>query len=273
MRTSELVSMNEKLRFEVSEKKKNEKELLKQKKQLSELIAAKDKFYSIIAHDLRSPFNNILGFAKLLSQKYDTYDDFKKKNFIEIINKESQNAFSLLENLLEWARIQIGRMEFHPQQFFLNEIIKEEITFIKEKVSQKKIQLSFVTDKIYPVFADKNMISTIFRNLLSNAVKFTPDNGIIKITCSEKLVANNKKFIEVIVSDTGVGINPEIIDKLFRIDETISTEGTAGEKGTGLGLILCKEFVEKHEGTIRVESEEGKGSKFIFTLMASINFI
>ena len=239
--------------------------LVKSEKKLREANATKDKFFSIIAHDLKNPFNSIVGFSDLLLKNIDKYDKDKILNFVKNINNSSKQAFILLENLLLWARSQSGNIEFYPTKNNLKNIIQENILLAENQANNKEIQIeNHITDD-YFVFCDKNMINTVIRNLLTNAVKFTTNKG--KITTAIKLIENN---YEVTISDTGVGISPENIDKLFRIDSKHQTLGTADEKGTGLGLILCKEFIEKHKGKIWAESEKGKGSDFKFTLQIAL---
>ena len=247
-------------------KKKNEQALKESEAQLRESNKTKDKFFSIIAHDLRSPFNSMLGFSELLNEKYDQYDTEKKKRFTGIIYNGLQKTLKLLDNLLEWSRSQKGIIDFNPEKTSLNSLVKEKLELVNQSADNKSIQvINQIAENIY-VEADKNMLATIIRNLLSNAIKFTNKQG--KITIKTFLVPNEKhsQFIGISVNDTGVGISKEIKSTLFNIGETISTSGTEKEEGTGLGLILCKEFVDKHGGKIWVESEVGVGSSFNFTI-------
>lgn len=236
-------------------------ELNKQKKELEELNATKDKFFTIIAHDLKNPFNTVIGLSELLMERFDTYDESKIKNFIRQINKFTLNAYDLLEDLLQWAKSQTGRLKVQEEKVDLNSLVSESIGFLKERANEKNIRIKTEINKNTVARIDKNMIGTVLRNLISNAIKFTENNGEIIIKTDI-----NSDFIHVNVIDSGVGIPAENMDKLFRIDKNISTQGTNEESGTGLGLIISKEFVECNGGTIRVESEEGKGSNFIFTL-------
>jgi signal transduction histidine kinase/ligand-binding sensor domain-containing protein len=231
---------------------------------LQELNTTKDKFFSIIAHDLKNPFGTILGFVELMYMNFDKMTDEKKKDFIKIIYTASQNVFNLLENLLLWARSQTNRIKFEPVVFNVTEQINENITLLKEMYQRKNISLAFNQSEPAQVFADKNMINTIIRNVISNAVKFTPNGGEISVTLS-----NSEDFTTISVKDSGIGISIGDIDKLFRVDAHSSREGTAGETGTGLGLILCKEYIDKHKTRIWVESTEGKGSTFFFTIPAA----
>jgi PAS domain S-box-containing protein len=228
---------------------------------LIELNATKDKFFSIIAHDLRSPFNSIVGFSAYLVElvKENNYSHIDE--IAAAILKSSNRAMDLLSNLMTWSQIESGRMPFNPKNIDITSIISDVISLIKPTASQKSINIENKTTSNAHVFADKEMISTILRNLLSNAIKFTENGGKVTI-----LSAIDKNELTVTITDNGVGISKENIDKLFTINEGFSTPGTEKEKGTGLGLILCKEFIEKHHGKIWVESNVGIGSSFSFSL-------
>ena len=244
------------------ELKKAKDQLKNQNKELKELNATKDKFFSIIAHDLRSPFSSMIGFSKLLNKNFDKYDQEKQKKFINMIDNGIQNTYKLLDNLLLWARSQKGKIEFNPKEINLYSLSDETHELLNQSIENKLIQFTNQINPNISVHADNEMLSIIIRNLISNAIKFTPKEGEIIINAKE----NNQDFVEVSVKDTGVGIPKEVKSKIFDISENTSTQGTENETGTGLGLILCKEFVEKHGGKIWVESEEEKGSEFIFTL-------
>ncbi len=234
--------------------------------ELVELNATKDKFFSIIAHDLKSPFSSMLGFSNMLDKKFDKYDSEKKKKFIKIINQGLQDTYKLLENLLYWSRSQRGSIDFKPEKLNLYLLINETTELLNQSAENKSIELiNQIPENIF-VDADKDMLSTIIRNLVSNAIKFTPIGGQIKIEVNLPTISNNQEFVEIMVIDSGVGILKEVQSKLFDISENTSTQGTEDESGTGLGLILCKEFAEKHGGKIEVESEIGKGSTFSFTI-------
>ncbi len=238
-------------------------------KELNETIASKDKFFSIIAHDLKGPLAGFMGYTKTL------VNEFNKLTFNEIIditttlNESAQKLYSTLENLLEWSRTQTGRIEFKPELIDLREIAFNITYILKQNANDKNIMLaSNIYDETI-VKADKNMITTVIRNLVANAIKFTDDYGRVTISAKEitELVGGQpKKFFLISVEDNGIGIDDIGVSKLFRIDENVTTIGTSGEKGTGLGLILCKEFIEKHNGRIWAESERGKGSSFNFTI-------
>jgi signal transduction histidine kinase len=240
-------------------------ELDKQKKELEELNATKDKFFTIIAHDLKNPFNTVIGLSELLVERFETYDSKKIKEFVKQIHKFSNNAFNLLEDLLEWAKSQTGRMEVKLSKTDLFELAVENINLFRATAQEKGVNLLFNVDIGTYAVIDKNMISTVLRNLVSNAIKFTKEGGKINIETNK---INN--FIEVSVSDTGVGISEENRKRIFEIDNNISTLGTNDEVGTGLGLIIVREFVEKNGGTIKVESTEGVGSCFSFKIPAFV---
>ena len=223
----------------------------------------KDKFFSIIAHDLKSPFNAILGFSNILVENHKNYDIEKRDMMINAVDKSANSAFKLLENLLTWSHSQSGKITFTPEKLHLKILLTETMYELQASANQKEIQLTETISNNEMIFADKSMITTILRNLISNAIKFTNKNGNIIISSNKQ---ENSNFIEISVKDTGVGISKDRIDDLFRIDKDTSTQGTENETGTGLGLILCKEFVEKHGGKIWVESEIEKGSKFIFSI-------
>ena len=227
---------------------------------LTRLNATKDKFFSIIAHDLKNPFASILGFCEILSSRYSSYDDKKRLYLIEIIERSANNIYKLLENLLQWARSQTGGISFSPESFHLDEAMITVQDLLDESLAEKGLTLVNNIPRNYKIFADKNMINTVIRNLLTNAIKFS-ESGEIKIEAKRE---NGSSRISI--TDHGIGIRKEIRDKLFEVDRSKSTEGTRGETGTGLGLIICKEFVEKHEGIIGVESEPGRGSTFFFTI-------
>jgi len=246
---------------DITERRIADEALKKSEEALQKLNATKDKFFSIIAHDLKSPFNSIMGFSELLVEQVKNKDYNGIEKFAGIILNSSQRAVDLLMNLMEWSRSQTGRMEFIPEYFELVDFMGEILFMFDDIAGQKSIIIKKNLPSKIPVFADKAMINTVIRNLVSNAIKFTKTGGEIIITATEK-----QNEILVSVKDNGVGIPHSAVDKLFRIDENYTTSGTNNEQGTGLGLILCKEFIEKHGGKIWVESEEGKGSMFSFII-------
>lgn len=237
-------------------------EIAAQRDKLIQLNGTKDKLFSIIAHDLKNPFNILLGFSGLLLQNYHKYDDARKKNIIGMLHQSANTAHLLLDNLLNWSRSQSGNIIFDPTLTSPEEIINSTLPQVKNFATNKNITLKTnSTSENTPLFADVNMINTVLRNLILNAIKFSKKNSVIFI--DHFLEGNQIKFC---VKDEGIGMNQETLECLFQLDKTISKSGTLGEKGTGLGLVICKEFVEKHSGRIWAESEEGKGSSFIFTI-------
>ena len=236
-------------------------QLQKTNQQLSILNSTKDRLFSIIAHDLRNPFHVVKGFSELLITDYKKLPFEKVDKYLYLINSSSTNGTNLLDNLLQWSRSQTGQIPFEPIHISLKEMILETINLLEANAHQKNIKIHIRLENDIVLFADENMIKAVLRNLISNAIKFTAENGLInvKATCDQAQV-------EVTIEDTGIGIDPNVLPLLFHIENTVSTKGTAHESGTGLGLLLCKEFIEKHNGIIWVESEVGKGSKFTFTL-------
>jgi len=229
--------------------------------ELRETIASKDKFFSIIAHDLKAPFNTLIGFSDLLLKTFDEREPEDIKKLIKHINNSSIHGFNLLNNLLEWSRSQIGKIKYEPVLFNFEQLVGEVIDLHFETAGKKSINLDSSSISIGDVMADRKMINTVLRNLVSNAIKFTEPGGEVRI--KGKDLGNE---FEISVSDSGVGIPEENLPKLFSISENYSTNGTDNESGTGLGLLLCKEFVEKSGGKIRVSSEPGLGSEFFFTI-------
>ncbi|MDM8559967.1 hybrid sensor histidine kinase/response regulator [Candidatus Parabeggiatoa sp. HSG14] len=234
-----------------------------QKEELKHANATKDKFFSIISHDLGNLFNTLIGFSSLLTTQNKNLSTAQKEDFLQRMLNASNKGYNLLKNLLEWSRVQTGHIVSKPTALNLQEIVADNIDLSRNHAYSKGIELSSSISETTIVFADRNMLDTVIRNLLSNAIKFTPAGGRVEITSQGK---NTEEEIVVSISDTGVGIIPQDIEKLFRIDVSHTTIGTGEEKGTGLGLILCKEFVEKNGGTIWVESEVGKGSQFYIRL-------
>jgi signal transduction histidine kinase/streptogramin lyase len=244
-----------------SQKLQLEKSVAIKTAELYELNASKDKFFSIIAHDLKNPFNTIIGFSEMLKEAIITKDSDDVFKYASMINDSSVQTFRLLENLLEWANSQRGKISFVPVDVNLKDVIAEEFLLLGDLAGAKKIELkSYLYDDL-KIRADINMLRTILRNLISNAIKFTHRNGRIVLNA-----AVYKNILEVSITDNGIGMSREVMSKIFRIDSNMSSRGTDNEKGTGLGLFLCKEFVEKHGGKIWAESQEGKGSTFKFIL-------
>lgn len=228
---------------------------------LEEANNTKDKFFSIIAHDLKNPFNTLIGYSDILKSEFREYREDEIYQQLHIIHDTSVKGYNLLDNLLQWSRSQTNTIPFNPVKVDLYDIMQICLSDVEYQCQFKDIEIHNEIKKGFYFIADKNLIITVIRNLISNAVKFTPRNGLITLSADKD--PNN---INITIKDTGVGISPEDIEKLFKIDKVISRPGTNKEKGSGLGLILCKEFVEKHGGEIWVESEIEKGSEFKFSI-------
>ena len=260
-RATELAIVNKELDFQNKEKEKRAAELAIANKELDYQNKEKEKFIAILAHDLKSPFNSILGFLDLLSNNIRKYDIDKIEKQINLVNDTAKIFYLLLEDLLLWARASSDKMIYEPKKLNFTAIYDDVITTLRLMAEAKNISIHKIAlDKMH-VFADKNMLTTILRNLVSNAIKFTHKNGRIDVY-AEKTPTN----VTITVSDNGIGIEPKALNRLFDISHIITTCGTEKENGTGLGLLVCKELVEKHGGKIWAESELGKGSDFKFTL-------
>lgn len=242
-------------------KKNAERQLKKFSQELQEMNASKDKFFSIIAHDLKSPFQGLLGLSRLIVEEYAELSPEELKSFVLALNESAESTYGLIENLLEWSRLQTGRMKFNPSIISVTDIIEEIKMLLYHTAELKNIKIKNDIAKGTNIWGDKYMIGSLFQNLISNAIKFTNRFGEI---CVRSITGN--EFVEIHVIDNGVGIEPEDIEKLLSIDSTFTTRGTEQERGTGLGLILCKEIINRHGGTIRIESEKGIGTTLIFTL-------
>jgi PAS domain S-box-containing protein len=236
-------------------------ERVEMEKQLTQLNNDKDKFITILAHDLKSPFNGILGLLDLLTEniRKDDIDTIEKR--MNIVNNSAKATFRLLEDILMWVSVNSGKIPYEPQKLYFTTISNEVLENIELSANKKNITINYFSADEIIIYADKNMLQTVLRNLLSNSIKFTDKGGQIDL-----YAVQNQSNITITVSDNGVGIVPETLTKLFDISEKISSVGTSNEKGTGFGLSICKEFVKKHGGKIWVESEVGKGSNFIFTI-------
>lgn len=251
--------------LDITDRKRAEDELKQSYEQVTKLNAQKDKFFSIIAHDLRSPFNGFIGLTELMAKNLE---DFSQAEFVEhskLLNNSAKKLYKLLEYLLEWAQIQKGVLEYSPQNFQLTKLVSESLDTIYEQAQQKSIEIVNEIDSSQKVYADEKMIGTVLRNLLSNAVKFTKTRGKIRI----KTEHPDNGTVKISIEDNGVGIPEDDIGKLFNIEEKVSTRGTDGETSIGLGLLLCKEFIDMHGEKIWVESNENTGSKFSFTLQGA----
>jgi signal transduction histidine kinase len=240
---------------------KHSKQLMESEARLKELNSTKDKFFSIIGHDLRNPLNALLGFSELISANSRDSSTEEIQKYSRIINEAAKNIHMLIENLLEWSRSQSGNIEYNPQETDLVPIVHEITSIFEIHAEKKGISLETRIKDGTLVYADRNLLSTILRNLINNAVKFTPKNGLVTISGEQ-----TSEGATIIVKDTGVGMTEDQLSSLFSLVHEPSRPGTAEEKGTGLGLILCKEFVDKHGGKIWAESEPEKGSTFTLTL-------
>jgi len=266
-----LNEMLDQLELESNRRSLVEKRLRESESKLIVLNSNKDKFFSIISHDLKGPFNAMLGFSKLLQSEYHNSSEEEHLMFIQRIVDGLDSVYKLLENLLDWSRIQLGGIEFHPEPLDLGLTALEVLNVDKLSREKKEINVIIEIPSNTEVLADENMLKTILRNLVTNAVKFSAigSSVTISISFSEESTSVPPGFIGITVADKGVGIAEENLSLLFKIDSGFHRKGTSNETGTGLGLVLCKEFAETHGGTIWAESEEGKGSKFVFTIPLS----
>lgn len=235
--------------------------LLESERKLKDLNQNKDKFFSIIAHDLRSPFTSLLGFSEYLAKYARDCTHAEIEEYSLQMHKSAKSLFALLENLLQWSRLQSGQIEFEKTNVNLEEISKRIFELFKDLAQNKNIRIINKIDNSLVINTDPNILETVFRNLISNAIKFTKPGGEIHLYSTIF-----KNHIEFTVQDNGIGMSEEDVEKLFRIDVQYTTEGTNNEKGTGLGLVICREFIEKGGGTIKLSSKPGKGSEFKFTL-------
>ena len=251
---------------DITKQKKAEQALKESKARLNKSNKTKDKFLSIIAHDLKNPIGTILGFAELLNHNFDKNDSQTNKEYIGHIQQTVGSTYKLLENLLLWSQSQSENMNYNPNKENLFLLTNETIKLLNQSAIKKSITIQNKLSSSIYVYTDKNMLLTILRNLISNAIKFTPENGKVIISAKPIVDEKNRSFIEVSVKDNGIGIKPDIQSTLFDIATNTSSAGTNNESGTGLGLILCNEFILKHGGKIWVKSESNMGSEFIFTL-------
>jgi K+-sensing histidine kinase KdpD len=236
-------------------------ELRQSEERLKALNTTKDRLFSIIGHDLRGPIGSFKSVIDLLVSDFDLTDTTSLLSILQSVQKTSESTYELLENLLAWARAQQNTVVFSPQILALKDVVQTTLHLVSDSSKNKQITIQNTVAEDVLVFADKNMILTVLRNLITNAIKFTPKGKQIQISAQ-----TNQQEHLVTIKDNGVGIKPENLEKLFKDTENLTTFGTDGEKGCGLGLLLCKEFIVKHNGSIRVESELDKGSSFIFTL-------
>jgi PAS domain S-box-containing protein len=248
----------------INEQIKNEEKIKSINAELIESNETKDKFFSIIAHDLRGPLSGLAQLLEILVTDYDEMEEGEKTEIVTEAAKVSNSTYALIENLLEWSRVQTGRISFEPKMINIYTLVGIIETLYNQNIKNKGITLNVAIDPEVNVFADKDMTETVLRNLISNAIKFTPQSGSVFVTSE-----SDEKFCTIKVQDTGIGMDQKTMDKLFRIDVNHTSLGTANEPGTGLGLILCKELVEKQGGKIEMQSNINEGSTFYFTLPVS----
>jgi signal transduction histidine kinase len=260
LKNQEIIEKNELLLRNSEEIMKQRDEIKYQRDEYQKLNATKDKFFSIIAHDLKNPFSGLIGLTDTLLTENKSFSEKELNEVYADLNETSKVTYSLLENLLLWSRAQTKSLHIVPEIIVTDKIIEEVISLYSKQAKAKNIEISAQTETGLKIYADINMVRTVIRNLVSNGIKFTNQRGRISIISKKA-----GKYAEISVNDTGVGLSQEDIDKLFRIDVNTIGIGRHHDKGSGLGLILCREFVEMNGGTIRVESTIGKGSSFIFT--------
>ena len=247
---------------DITSRKNAEDEIRLKKEKLELSNAEKDKFFAILAHDLRSPLSSFLGLAEVMAEDLNTMTMSEIEEISKSLYLSATNLYQLLENLLEWSILRRGTTEYLPEETSLNRIVDRSIEPVLESARRKNITLNLELDQAYTVNCDLRMTETVFRNLISNALKYTYANG--KVEISARPVSNGE--IEISVKDTGIGMSKDLISRLFIVNEQVSRKGTDGESSSGLGLLICKEFVELQGGRIWAESEEGNGTTFYFTL-------
>lgn len=245
----------------------SKQQLARSEKELRELNKTKDKFFSIIGHDVKTPVSTIASYSSLLVDEFEEMEKEEILQIIKIIKKSSFHAIDLLKNLLEWAKVQTGSISFNPEVINICDIIEEEVDFASNVWDKKNITVEYTPKADNFVYADRNMVRTVFRNLLSNAIKFTPEKGSIQL--HSKRLKQDGDFIQISIQDNGVGISKKLLPTLFSIKDNYSSEGTSGEAGTGMGLLFCKEFIDIQGGDIHAESVVGEGSIFSFSLPAA----
>ena len=236
-------------------------ELRRLTKELQQVLESKNKLFHILSHDLRSPFNGILAFSQALADEAETLSREEIQDFSQTVLNSAEQFMHLIDNLLQCTRFELGSLEYQPNTVTIDSVVGNVLTLLKGNAAQKKVNLVYETNPATEVFADSTMLHSIFQNLIGNAIKFTPSNGRVTV-CA----ADQGSMIQVSVIDSGVGVPPEKLAHLFELMAGRSTDGTAGEKGTGLGLLLCKDLVEKHGGQLWVDSVVGQGTSFHLTL-------
>jgi signal transduction histidine kinase len=232
-----------------------------QKAKLAQLNASKDRFFSIVSHDMKGAFGSLLSFTQYVSRSFDDWSREDLKRLIYEMSSSAEKNYKLLENFLEWSKSQMGATPFQPSKILIEYIIVQAIQVFQEQADAKNIKINYDFDSEHYIQADPQMLATVFRNLISNAIKFSNPAGTVSVTCIEK---NDQ--LEISIADNGCGMEQKNIDNLFCMDKKCHTVGTAGEKGTGLGLLLCKDLLDKHNGQIKVTSQKDQGTTFIICL-------
>lgn len=251
----------------LKEQIKDLEKVLEENHKLKALNAAKDTFLSIIAHDLKNPLGTLIQLTELLQHKFAENSPEKNELFLGLLSDSSRSAFNLLQNLLVWTRVQTGQLKSIPEKIHLLPAVKEQIASHQLIADKKSISIQHNIDTKAFVYADRFMIKTVLGHLLSNALKYTSSNGLVSIECeSIKKDKSGKEVLRVCIEDSGIGMSPEIMTKLFKIESRNAIPGTEGEKGSGLGLLISKALIEREGGEIIVESEPEEGSRFSFTL-------
>lgn len=246
---------------DITEQKLSENRIKEKENKFRDLIENKDKFFSLIAHDIRTPVNSLIAFLDLLDSEYDKFSDSEKRKYIKLMHNNANKTLNLLDNLIEWAKSESGNLSFHPVDLNLFKSIKSILELFESALAFKQISIQYQINENLMIWADKNMFRTIMQNLLSNAIKYSYHGGTILISAIHKA-----QFIEIKVKDNGIGMSKKTIDKLFTLEKIDSQPGTSEERGSGLGLILCKDFVDWHHWTIKVKSEINKGSQIIIRI-------
>ena len=248
--------------FDITEKKRAEEQLYEKNVQLQEAIRTRDKLFAIISHDLKKGFQHLMGFPELILDRFEDYSPTQIREMIRIVKNEAESTYSLLENLFEWSKSQRGALTFQPQWVDMKEVVEENFLWVQNKADASNITLRHsIEPEHFRIFADPNMLRTVVRNLLDNALKFSVNGGKIEVSAQR-----DPDTFTLSVQDEGVGIPEELRDKLFRIDQDVSRPGVRKEKGSGLGLLVCKEFVELHGGDIRVDPAWHPGTRILVTI-------
>jgi signal transduction histidine kinase len=240
-------------------------EIKKQQRELQKLNSTKDKFFSLVAHDLKTPMSSIIGLLQIFENKYDALEDEKKRRYIQMIKSASVNTYALLDNLLEWSISQTKNIVCSPEKIRIDSIFSQIIELLDPAAKNKKIILRADCSDELDIMADEHMIVTVLRNLVSNGIKYTPENGSVVLRAER-----HKNYVQISVADTGVGMPKEIIESLFKIEKASSTKGTSGEPGTGLGLIISNDFLIKHHTHLKVKSIINEGTVFYFSLSLAV---